>query len=510
MRITVLLFTVMLILLSFAPSAFAQEVRTTLLDIAMVTEDAIHLFTIGWERGELSATLIAPDGTRIPQDDPPDGVLVATSEQIIIFRVENPQKGLWKAELKEFDNGRVGIITEKLYLPLIVEKVTARQEGSDILVDFSIKGDKNKTCSYDVYLTLDGQYQKGRLLQSGASLTGEQVSLRCPGKDVSSYEKWQVTVYAECETNGFTDFHSASSLPFVFANPEAPGLVRDLKAFLHENGVRAEWQPPDETITGYLAVLYDANDELIHSVTLKAEETQAQLPFFDQELVKIAISSIREGICGLPNTLLVNADMTLASLVGFSLPDQPATSNGYIELAYDTGGKTVPLSVDLDGQQSDRTLTGDGVLRLPVHNGTNRITVSAEGDNGVWVSERKTYMLDLIAPTLRIFVDWDAIVTSKKKILLSGNASQAQVTVNGETVETKDNGNFSKEVPLDYGINLLKVTATNDSGNTTTYEAHVTRRDLASSFPWWLLGGLLAAALVVPAYALSNRRRRSK
>ena len=304
MRITVLLFTVMLILLSFAPSAFAQEVRTTLLDIAMVTEDAIHLFTIGWERGELSATLIAPDGTRIPQDDPPDGVLVATSEQIIIFRVENPQKGLWKAELKEFDNGRVGIITEKLYLPLIVEKVTARQEGSDILVDFSIKGDKNKTCSYDVYLTLDGQYQKGRLLQSGASLTGEQVSLRCPGKDVSSYEKWQVTVYAECETNGFTDFHSASSLPFVFANPEAPGLVRDLKAFLHENGVRAEWQPPDETITGYLAVLYDANDELIHSVTLKAEETQAQLPFFDQELVKIAISSIRDASVDCPTRSL--------------------------------------------------------------------------------------------------------------------------------------------------------------------------------------------------------------
>ena len=108
---------------------------------------------------------------------------------------------------------------------------------------------------------------------------------------------------------------------------------------------------------------------------------------------------------------------------------------------------------------------------MPVHNGTNRITVSAEGDNGVWVSERKTYMLDLIAPTLRIFVDWVAIVTSKKKILLSGNASQAQVTVNGATVETKGDGNFSKEETLDYGINLLKVTATNDSGNTTTYEA---------------------------------------
>lgn len=509
MRKAVILFIVVLILLSFAPSAFAQEIRTTQLDIAMVTEDAIHLFTIGWERGELSATLIAPDGTRIPQDDPPDGVMVATSDQIIIFRVENPQKGLWKAELKEFDNGRVGIITEKLYLPLIVEKVTARQEGSDILVDFSIMGDKNKTCSYDVYLTLDGQYQKGRLLQSGTALTGEQVSLRCPGKDVSSYEDWHVTVYAECEANGFTDFHSASSPPFLFANPEAPGLVRELKAFLHENGVRAEWQPPEETITGYLAVLYDANDELIHSVSLKADQTRTELPFFDQKLVKVAISSIRDGVCGLPNTLLVNADMTLASLVGFNLPDQPETSNGYIELAYDTGGKTVPLSVDLDGSQSDRTLTGDGVLRLPVHNGTNRITVSAEGDDGVWVSESKTYMLDLIAPTLRIFVDWDAIVTSKKKILLSGNADQAHVAINGESLETKANGNFSKEVPLDYGINLLKVTATNDSGNTTTYEAHVTRRDLAP-FPWWLLGGLLAAALAVPAYALSNRRKRSK
>lgn len=510
MRRVILLFTAVLVLVSMAPSALAQEFRTTEIDAAMVTEEAIHLFTIGWERGELKATLIAPDGARIPQDDPPEGVMVATSEQIIIFRVENPQKGLWKVEFKEFDNGRVGVITQKLFLPLRVEKVMGRQEGSDILVDFSVKGEKNKSCRYHVYLTLDGQYQKGRLLQSGVSSTGQDLHLRCPGKDVSSYEHWQVTVYAECDSEGFTDFHSASSLPFVFANPDAPGLVRDLKVFLHENGLLAEWQPPQERITGYLAVLYDANDELIHSVSLKTEQTQAELPFLDQKLVKVAISSIREGVCGLPNTLSVHADMTLASLVGFHLPDKPQVGDGYLELAYDTGGKAIPLAIDLDGQQEGRTLTGDGLLRLPVHNGTNRIRVSAQGGEGLWASESKTYIFDLVAPALRIFVDWDAMVTSQKTILLAGNAVQAHVTINGESVETKANGNFSKELALDYGINLLKVIATDDSGNTTTYEARVTRKDLTSSFPWWLLGGLLAVAVAIPVYALSNGRRRSK
>ncbi|MDD5017405.1 MAG: hypothetical protein PHO15_04820 [Eubacteriales bacterium] len=504
MRRMVSMFVVVIILVFSIPSVLAAEPRTSLMDIAIITEEATHLFSIGWERGDLSVTLIAPDGTRIPQDDPPAGVTVATSDRIIVFRVENAQPGLWKAELKEYDNGKIGVVTQILIKPLLVENVAARQDGGDILVDFALSGEKNKSCDYDVYLTLDGKYQNGRLIKSGTSETGETVSIRCPGDDVSSYDNWCVSVYAECISGGFTDFHSAISEPFTFSNPDAPGQVKELKATLTEDSIRIEWQPPDGEITGYLAVLYGEDGSVAHSVSLGADQTEALLPLFAEGMVKAAVSSVREPVCGLPSSVSVNTAVTLSSIIGFDLPEMPEAAGGYVELAYDTGGASVPLTIDIDGEQDLRTLSGAGMLRLAVHNGTNRITISAEEEDGIWVSQSKKWMIDLIPPALRIYEDWDAIVTAEESVLLAGNVDNADVTVNGSTVQVASNGNFSLEVPLEIGVNLLNITARDASGNTTVYEARVTRKD-DTPFPWWLAGGLLAAAIAITVYALLKK-----
>ncbi len=506
MRLAVFIVLLITCLVLLAPSALAVTFRTTVMDVSVITEETTCLFTVGWERGDMKVTLIAPDGTRIPQDDPPAGVRVASSERIVIFRVENTQPGLWKAELQEYDNGHVGIIVQKLIQPLMVEGVTAQQDGNDIRVNFSLNGEKDKRCEYDVYLTLDGTYQNGRLLASGTTKTGEAVSLRCPGDSVSSYDGWYITVYAECDLDGFTDFHSATSAPFSFANPDAPGQVIALKATLIDEGVRVEWQPPEEDVSGYLAVLYGEDGAVVHSVSMDAGETQAILPFTEMEKMKAAVSAVRESLCGLPATITVDTAVTLSSLVGFDLPDEPAAANDYVVLLYDTGGASVPLVIELDGQQETRTLAGAGALQLPVHNGTNRITVSAEGADDIWVSQSKKWTLDLIPPTLRIYEDWDAITTDSKTILLSGNTDGSAITVNGTSVQAAATGNFSREVSLTVGVNVLNVTVYDASGNTTVYEARVTRRN-DMPFPWWLVGGLVVAALGVTVYALTKKRR---
>src|SRR4030042_2034777 len=134
MRFVMVVLLAALMLAAWVPGALAQEPRNTLTDVAIIKEEATHLFSIGWERGELSVTLIAPDGTRIPQDNPPAGVRVATSDRIIIFRVDKAMPGRWQAEYREFDNGRIGCIVQKLFQPLLVEDVAARQEGAEILV----------------------------------------------------------------------------------------------------------------------------------------------------------------------------------------------------------------------------------------------------------------------------------------------------------------------------------------------------------------------------------------
>jgi hypothetical protein len=106
-----------------------------------------------------------------------------------------------------------------------------------------------------------------------------------------------------------------------------------------------------------------------------------------------------------------------------------------------------------------------------------------------------------------VFEDWDALVTRESAILLAGNVSGAdRVTVNGKDASIQPNGNFSSEVPLGRGRNLVRVTAKDASGNATVYEARIDRH-AAGGFPWWLFGGVLVVGLAIAGYALTKRRR---
>jgi hypothetical protein len=498
-----------LMLAAWASGVLAQEPRTTLMDVAVVNEEATHLFSIGWERGELGVTLIAPDGTRIPQDAPPPGVRVAKNDRIIIFRVDNAMPGRWQAEYREFDNGRVACIVQKLIRPLLVENVTARQDGAEILVDFSLSGEAGKECTYSVSLTLDGDYSNGRLLAEGTAATGETVHLRYKADDVSSYNKFVLTVYAESESDGFTDFHSASSPPFAFSNPDAPGQVTQLTATLLEAGIQLAWQPPAVgQPDGYLAVVYGADGSVTNSVTVEAGDLQAVLPLAATGIVQVGVSTVRGTVCSLPVMVTVDSEATFAGLVGFNLPDKPEIAGGQVQLAYVTAGAAVPLTADINGVVSDMTLSDSGLLKLAVHNGTNRVTVSAQGKDGVWLSQKRTWMIDLVAPGLRLFEDWDALVTRESAILLAGSVDGADaVTVNGKDALIEPNGNFSAQVPLGRGLNLVRVTAKDAAGNATVYEARIDRQGVGG-FPWWLAAGVCVVGLAITGYVLLSKKRR--
>lgn len=510
MRWLVSVLLALILFIGLSPGVLAADLRTTVVNVAVITEEATHLISIGWERGDLSVTLIAPDGTRVPQDNPPAGTRVALGDRIVIFRIDSMAAGLWKAEFQEYDNGHVGIITQKLYRPLLVKNVTAVQEGDGISVSFSLAGEENSLCEYDIYLSLDGQYQHGRLLRSGETSTGETVSLLCPAADVSSYDGWYVTVYAQCRSDGYTDFHSATSAAFTYANPDAPGPVKKLTATVLEGGIRAAWRPPDgEAVIGYLAVLYGGDGAVLHSVEVGKDQLEALLPTDAAGPVTLAVSSIRNGLTGLPATLAVDTARTLTALVGFDLPEQPSAAGGYVTLLYNASADKVPLTVDIDGDRRDMTITGAGALRLSVHNGINRVTVSAQCADGIWLSDSRTWMIDLVPPTLRIFEDWDAVETSDEMLWLSGHVDGAvALTVNGQATQIGANGNFGLEVALAPGRNDMTVTALDAAGNSAVYEARVTRVEARATFPWALLVGLVVAALAVAAYALAGGRRR--
>lgn len=69
------------------PVLLAAEVeeRIETVDIAAHEYPTTCLFSIGWEQGDLFSTLIAPDGTRYPEDVPVKGITIAKQEGITIL-----------------------------------------------------------------------------------------------------------------------------------------------------------------------------------------------------------------------------------------------------------------------------------------------------------------------------------------------------------------------------------------------------------------------------------------
>ena len=498
--------------LAWAPGVSAQEPRTSVVDVALVTEEATHLFTVGWEQGELDITLLAPDGTRIPQDTPPPGTRVAMSDRITIFRVDRAQPGLWRAELKEFNNGRIGFITQKLVLPLLVQDVVAEQQGTDILVEFRLEGETSASCDYTVYLALDAQAEarNGKVLQRGQATTGERVRVRCPAAGISSYPAYIVTVYAESTSGGFTDFHYASSAPFAFTDSQAPGPVRELLATVLAGGVRASWQPPEGTRPeGYLVYLQDADGKILHAVTIGGESRAVTVPIAVEGTVTLNVSARAGGGYGTPAKIAIDSSRTLSQLVGLELPEHPRPVGGQVELTYDTRGVAVPLQVQVDENRKELTINGKGVLRVAVRNGVNRVRIAARADDGVWVEQTRRWMIDLTPPTLRIFEDWDGLSTGSESLVLAGWVEAgAVVSINGLKVPVKADGVFAKSVGLARGQNLLWVAAQDKSGNVTTYQARVVREDSGRGPWWWVWLGVSIAVVAAGASLLFVWRAR--
>ncbi len=391
----------------------------------------------------------------------------------------------------------------------MVKDVRARQQGDDILVEFRLDGEPGAACDYTAYLNLDGGYQNGKVLERGEAVTGEAVRLRCPAEEVSTYPAWVVTIYAESKTNGFTDFHAASSEPFAFSNRLAPGPVRELSATVLAEGVRVEWKPPEGVDpVEYLVAAQDAAEKVLKSLTVPGEAEEATLPLEGGEPVSVWVAARSDQGFGQAATVTVEPGKSLEELVGLVLPDRPQVASGCVELAYDTNGMVVPIRVWTDGERRELTLSGTGVLRILVHGGTNRISVAARGPDGVWVEQSRRWLVDLRPPTLRVFEDWDGLATKAKAVLLAGWVDEAAVvTINGAQVPVRADGVFTQTVELAPGENLLLVSAQDQIGNRTTYEARVVRERTAGGFWWWVwlgvsvvltgggLGLLLATAL---------------
>ena len=148
--------------------------------------------------------------------------------------------------------------------------------------------------------------------------------------------------------------------------------------------------------------------------------------------------------------------------------DSSVTLSGKVELMTETG----PVSLTVNGKEIPINTDGTFDYDLMLAEGQNTISVTATDAAGNSATTEISVRRDSTAPSLSLEAIPDTVST--KQITISGNAeSGSKVFVNGKQVITSSNGEFSTQVSLSTGSNLISISAVDAAGNSAEHSFSV-------------------------------------
>lgn len=177
-----------------------------------------------------------------------------------------------------------------------------------------------------------------------------------------------------------------------------------------------------------------------------------------------------------------NTNSNDSSFMSPPVLDPPPTATNSAKVALSgTGSPNQTVRIYVNDDLKDEVLTKkDGTFSLTadLEKGVNTIKAKSESngkESDFSQSVTVTYIntkptLDLTSPS-----DGQTFSKNQNTALISGKTSaSAKITVNGFWAIVDENINFSYNLPLQNGENQIKITATDEAGNTTEKNLKVT------------------------------------
>ena len=508
------IFLTIITLILAIPIPVAAAPQSRLLEVAELSEAGTYLFSVGWDQGTLTAVLVAPDGTRSTPEKPAQGVAVARREKIIIYKISYASPGIWKMEFTDDNNGRVGVVVQRLIKPVQVENIVVSQYGDNsINAQFTINGEKNTSFSYDAYLSLDGNMGGSKHLGAGQAQAGQPVTVDYQLNDIGSYDQYYLVIEAKSTQEGFTDFDVAVSDPFLYINPSAPAAVRLLKAISFPEGIEISWEAPAGAVPeGYVISAFDGGKLPYHAITVDGKSMFAVIPADGLKKITIQVAAIRDGLAGRASLITVDRSVTLTSQLNCQLPENGFLTAGVVDVPYAVSAPQM-VSVMINDNRFVEEIDGEGKLHLNLAQGTNNLRIMVRIDESHAVGEIRSWSADLLPPMLRIYNDPDGQVTQDSVWKIAGNSDGATtVRVNGQTVESDQFSNFSTNISLAIGSNPLEVIVIDSAGNQAAYAASITRVDELAAQSWmkspWAIASLILLVLAIGLFIAAWRLKK--
>ncbi len=261
----------------------------------------------------------------------------------------------------------------------------------------------------------------------------------------------------------------------VSENVKVAKQIAGLKLYFKDDTIVTEWT--DENVGNVHVTVTDTDTlEVLGDETNSEGFVQIDVPTTTKEIMVTVVPAESERVDSATEQYVLTVDNHPDATVVY---EQKELTN----LSYVTANIRLDKSYALSFYVNDTEVlekteilsAGEYTYDIPLVEGENSVMVYVIDDSGNMRSTSEVITSDTVPPSLTINEDINGLSTYDTQTTISGVVSDyTSFTINNETVEPDWEGNFEYTVSFVEGENHILVTAFDEAGNQTSYEAYVT------------------------------------
>lgn len=431
------------------------------------------VISVTWTDAQPSVKFIAPDGTVFDPLEETDRTRTTVSDGAMLYVIMGAPAGQWSVDIEKRGTEQVAIsMFDYLPAPEITEFTASAVADGRVQADFTVSMDDDYSFDYRIGAVIAPGGDEIELTTGSAS-ANRAVSRSVPLGSLRAYDAWMLKLTVTRTVDGTDCEDVAYSAPFAWAPDDAEDapeftLTVEPEEFLAD----VTWDDLPWSAEQVLVALFegDAAEPSWHD-TFAPRDRKAEFGFDPAAgTIRVEVTVQSGGVYG--RTAAKTVDLAAS---GLAIEDAEAVNR--LRLGMDYAGMNGTLAtVRVGGNETELSLSGSGSVSIVLADGWNDISAwYTDADGVVWRYARSVYV-DRTAPTLTMAEPYDGMATERDTVTIVGAAPDAEtVTVGGEAAELGASGGFAADVRLDFGENVVTVTAADALGNEAVYTAVITR-----------------------------------
>lgn len=498
----------------------AEPISETLVELEQAQDISIAVF---FDVEFPQVKLTRPNGKTITVKEGTTEVGLIVEDGWALIQINSAAKGEWKIDIQPGKNTEISYnlmgTMENIWIQYVKTKML--DNGKMEVTFLSEIGNEETGYNYELYLTTNEAGAGEALIDSGGATTGEEKVITVDLTDYNSYSSYVLNLLVYKNKDGVELFDEYESDPFSYTNPitlQAPDGV-DVKVdveerMLHVNfanyknyrysGYFITLTKPGEATPFYFIDYTEDEDQLIHYI--EEAYTEFNVNFYG-----------RDGkLLSEPVTRLVK----LGDKGYLDLVTESPTSQSMAQIKTNTP-KDTELTVKVGEEETKFTSDGsEDVVAVTIANGPNALYAETAVDNVVYFVDTEIYK-DGNPPVITFYEPYNGMNFTNQSVKLLGNVTDAVKLRFGENdVALDENGEFTLDVTLVPGENVIELVAEDKVGNTTSRTIYlygdetITAQGKIASFTTTylplIIAGAVSIAAIIFAVVLAVRREKLK